>query len=99
MRRYRTTDQIQLPFKVHAVVNEISQTRIEYKISIKSLFEQKYSASHVIVRIPTPLNCATAKMSMVTGRAKYVPADNAIVWKYVCTGMMLWQILTDRRVY
>ncbi|KAH6574176.1 hypothetical protein BASA62_002567 [Batrachochytrium salamandrivorans] len=38
LMRYRTTENISLPFKVHAVVNELSPTRVEFRIAVKSLF-------------------------------------------------------------
>lgn len=85
LMRYRSTENIQLPFKIHPVVNFISSTRIEYKIHLKSQFMSKFNANNVVVKIPTPPNTAVVRglgnFGGGAGKAKYVPAENAIVWK------------------
>lgn len=81
--RYRTSDNINLPFRVHPVVTEIGKSKIEYKILVKANFSSKLNANNVVLTIPTPLNTAGVTCSVSAGKAKYVPADNSIVWKYV----------------
>ncbi|KAI8906919.1 Mu homology domain-containing protein [Gorgonomyces haynaldii] len=81
LMRYRTTDNISLPFKVHAIVNEISQTRVEFQIAIKAQYSSKIHATNVVVKVPTPLNTASAKINVQQGKAKYNGSENAIVWK------------------
>ncbi|KAG5460211.1 MAG: Mu homology domain-containing protein [Olpidium bornovanus] len=83
MMRYRTTENVNLPFRVHPVVNEIGKTRVEYKVLIKASFSSKLYANNVVVKIPTPLNTANTDIRVGAGKAKYVPAENAIVWKWV----------------
>ncbi|RUS34841.1 Mu homology domain-containing protein [Jimgerdemannia flammicorona] len=80
--RYRTTENVNLPFRVHPVVNEIGKSRVEYKINVKANFSPKLYANNVIIKIPTPLNAARVEVKVnSSGKAKYVPAENAIVWK------------------
>jgi AP-2 complex subunit mu-1 len=80
--RYRTTENVNLPFKVHPVVNEIGRTRVEYKINIKANFSPKLYAHNVVLKIPTPLNSAKVEVKVgAGGKAKYAPSENCIVWK------------------
>lgn len=79
--RYRSTENVNLPFRVHPVVNEIGKNRVEYKILVKANFSNKLYANNVVIKIPTPLNAAGTSTRVTTGKAKYVPAENAIVWK------------------
>lgn len=81
LMRYRSTENVNLPFRVHPVVHEIGKTRVEYKILVKANFSNKLYANNVVIKIPTPLNTAGTAMRVTTGKAKYVPAENAIVWK------------------
>lgn len=81
MNRYRTTENVSLPFKVHAVVNEVSSTTVEFKIAVKSQFSSNVFAQNVVVKIPTPLNTATTKIICAQGKAKYNGSENAIIWK------------------
>ncbi|KAF9381534.1 hypothetical protein BGX21_002079, partial [Mortierella sp. AD011] len=80
LMRYRTSDNINLPFKVHPVVTEIGKSKIEYRILVKANFSSKLYASNVVLNIPTPLNTTGVTCSASNGKAKYVPADNSIVW-------------------
>ncbi|KAJ9090170.1 clathrin associated protein complex medium subunit, variant 3 [Entomophthora muscae] len=81
LMRYRSTENVNLPFRVHPVVNEIGKTRVEYKILVKANFSNKLYANNVVIKIPTPLNTSGTSTRVTTGKAKYVPAENAIVWK------------------
>ncbi|KAH6583411.1 hypothetical protein BASA50_010289 [Batrachochytrium salamandrivorans] len=81
LMRYRTTENISLPFKVHAVVNELSPTRVEFRIAVKSLFSSKVFAQNIVIKIPTPLNTASTKINVTAGKAKYNGSENCMVWK------------------
>ncbi|EEH23278.1 hypothetical protein PABG_05489 [Paracoccidioides brasiliensis Pb03] len=81
LMRYRATDNVNLPFKVHPIVREIGTTKVEYSIAIKANYGSKLFATNVIVRIPTPLNTAKITERTSQGRAKYEPEHNNIVWK------------------
>jgi AP-2 complex subunit mu-1 len=81
LMRYRATENINLPFKVHAIVNEVNKTRVDYSISIRANFGPKLFATNVVVRIPTPLNTAKINERVSMGKAKYEPEHNNMVWK------------------
>jgi AP-2 complex subunit mu-1 len=66
---------------VHPIVDEVSKSRVEYNINLKANFDAKLSGSNIVLRIPTPLNTTNVKCQVLLGKAKYVPADNLIVWK------------------
>lgn len=81
--RYRSTTNINLPFRLHPIVNEVGKSRVEYAINLKANFDSKLSANGIVLRIPTPLNTVKVDCKVVVGKAKYVPAENVIVWKCV----------------
>ncbi len=81
LMRYRATDNINLPFRVHPIVNEIGKTKVEYSIAIKANFGPKLFATNVVVRVPTPLNTTKISERTSQGKAKYEPEQNNIVWK------------------
>ena len=58
LMRYRATENVNLPFKVHAIVNEVGKTKVEYSIGVKANFGPKLFATNVVIRVPTPLNTA-----------------------------------------
>lgn len=72
---------VQLPFRVHAVVNEASKTRVEYKVVVRSMYPHKIYGQNVVIRVPTPTNTSNARISVTGGKAKYVGSENCIVWK------------------
>jgi AP-2 complex subunit mu-1 len=54
---------------------------VDYKILVKSNFSAKLFANNVVVRIPVPTNASGVNTRVGAGKAKYVPAENMIVWK------------------
>ncbi|CAG8616552.1 18955_t:CDS:10 [Dentiscutata erythropus] len=80
LMRYRTTENVILPFRVHPVVNEIGKSRVEYRVTVKANFQPKLYANNVLIKIPTPLNTANINVRVSSGKAKYVPDENAINW-------------------
>jgi AP-2 complex subunit mu-1 len=81
MMRYRATENVNLPFKIHAIVREVGTMKVEYSIAIKANFGNKLSATNVAVKVPTPLNTAKISERTTQGKAKYEPENNCIVWK------------------
>ena len=63
------------------MISEIGKSRVEYRITVKATFSSKLYANNVVIRIPTPLNTANINLRVITGKAKYVPAENHIIWK------------------
>lgn len=81
LMRYRATENINLPFKIHAIVNEVGKTKVEYSIAIRANYGANLFATSVVIRIPTPLNTAETTERASQGKAKYEPEQNNIVWK------------------
>lgn len=82
LMRYRSSENVNLPFKIQVVVNEVGRSKVSYNLSIRSTFQNKLYAQNVILRIPTPLNTASVQdCKPSTGKAKYEPESNAIVWR------------------
>ncbi|GAA5996258.1 AP-2 complex subunit mu [Rhodotorula paludigena] len=81
LMRYRSTSNINLPFRVQPIVEEVGKSRVEYTVHVRALFQPKLSATNVVIKIPTPLNTASVDCKVGVGKAKYVPAENVIVWK------------------
>ncbi|KAF2721305.1 clathrin adaptor, mu subunit [Polychaeton citri CBS 116435] len=78
---YRATENVNLPFKVQAIVNEVGKSKVEYSVSIRANYGSKLFATGVVVKIPTPLNTASTTHRTSQGKAKYEPSENAIIWK------------------
>ncbi|KAJ4152753.1 hypothetical protein LMH87_009274 [Akanthomyces muscarius] len=108
LMKYRATENVNLPFKVHAIVNEVGRSKVEYSIGVKANFGPKLFATNVIVRIPTPLNTAKIIERCTQGKAKYEPSENCIVWKiarftgqseYVLSAEALLTSMTNQRAW
>lgn len=80
---YRSTSNVKLPLRLITTVTEIGTTAVSYVVTVKTNFNNKLSATNVVIRIPTPLNTTTVDCKVPNGKAKYVPAENVVVWKYV----------------
>lgn len=96
LMRYRTTNDITLPFRVIPLVRETSRQHMEIKVVLKSLFKPSLNAQHVEIKIPTPPNTAGVKVIALKGRARYKAGENSIVWKIKkIAGMRETQLTTD----
>jgi len=80
LMKYRTSENINLPFKVLPVVT-VSKTRVEYKVHVKANFNPNLIATHVVLKIPCPKNTATWRIQTIVGKAKYSAETSCIVWK------------------
>ena len=82
LMRYRATEDVNVPFRIHPIVTEVGRSKVSYNIAIRSTYMSKLFATAVALRIPTPLNTASVDgMRTTTGKARYEPESNAIVWK------------------
>lgn len=82
LMKYRTTESVKIPFEVISpLVTEHSDSRTEFKVTVKSKFLGEVTGKDVEISIPVPKNTATAKIYVQHGKAKYFPNKNAIVWK------------------
>lgn len=82
LMRYNISDRIIIPFKlVSPMITEFGKTRLEIKLTVKSLFDSRLFATNVVVTIPVPKNVANCKMFPNAGTAKYDAPQHAILWK------------------
>ncbi|EAU88943.2 AP-2 complex subunit mu [Coprinopsis cinerea okayama7 len=77
----KSTSNVKLPIKVIPTVTELGTMQVSYNVVVKANFNSKLAATNVVLRIPTPLNTASVDCKVGTGKAKYVPAENVVVWK------------------
>lgn len=81
LMKYRVTQNVNLPFKVIPVVNEMGRSRVEYDIKVRASFSPSLFATAVILKIPTPRNTASSKVNVSAGKCKYHPEHGLLVWK------------------
>lgn len=81
LMKYRTTENIEIPFTVTPIVKEHSKTRLEVKVAVKSNFKKDQFGTGVKIIIPLPKNTALCKIHTQAGKGKYTPEIDAIVWK------------------
>lgn len=81
LAKYRVTEGIELPFKATALMTEQGRTRMDVTVKVRSSFESKLTAANTIILIPVPPQTARASFQLSSGKAKYDPKRNALVWK------------------
>ncbi|UKZ58275.1 hypothetical protein TrVGV298_012142 [Trichoderma virens] len=72
LMRYRATENVNLPFKVHAIVNEVSRTKVEYSIGVKANFGSKLFATNGKAKYEPSENVIVWKIGRFTGQSEYV---------------------------
>ena len=84
------------------MVVEHGRSRVEYTVAVRATFNNKLSATEIVLRIPTPLNTTTVDVKCATGKGKYVPAENVIIWKYVPLPStychLFWCLMSGERI-
>ncbi|XP_063726817.1 AP-2 complex subunit mu-like [Symsagittifera roscoffensis] len=82
LMKYRTTNDIALPFRVHPMVTERDKKHaMDYKVILKSNFKPAIQAQKIEVKIPIPPNATNVQLICMKGRAKYKSGENIISWK------------------
>lgn len=81
LMRYRITENINLPFRVIPVIEERGKESVSVNVKIIGSFDPKLFSTNVVIVIPTPPNSARCKLFAGSGRAKYEPERQAIVWR------------------
>lgn len=61
-------------------MKQISSTRLEVRVTIKSVFSRERFGKNVQVVIPLPSNTANCKTTVAAGKAKYKASKSALVW-------------------
>jgi AP-2 complex subunit mu-1 len=88
LMKYRTTKDINLPFRVIPLVKETGKGKMEVKVIVKSNFKSTLIGQKIEVKIPTPPNTCGVQLICIKGKAKYKASENAIVWKIKRMGGM-----------
>ncbi|CAK9083494.1 AP-2 complex subunit mu (Clathrin assembly protein complex 2 mu medium chain) (Clathrin coat assembly protein AP50) (Clathrin coat-associated protein AP50) (Clathrin-adaptor medium chain Apm2) (Mu2-adaptin) (Plasma membrane adaptor AP-2 50 kDa protein) [Durusdinium trenchii] len=81
LMKYRITENVELPFKVIPVVEEMGRTKLYYNIRLVAEYAPERNASNIVLKIPCPSNAAKVRPVVGKGRAKYDPAQHAIIWR------------------
>jgi AP-2 complex subunit mu-1 len=79
--RYRKTENISVPFVISPMVHDLPGNKLEIRVNVRSNYDPKLSANPLILMVPLPENTADVKITAPAGRARYVPEQNAVVWK------------------
>ncbi|GMM57997.1 Apm4 protein [Maudiozyma humilis] len=87
LMKYHVTEDINLPFKVSPIVTVVSSSAsttsaIDYRISLKSLFPSKLSATDVTLRIPVPPGTIDCKINTSNGSCRFIPEEHAMLWRF-----------------
>ncbi|KAK4349610.1 hypothetical protein RND71_032365 [Anisodus tanguticus] len=81
LMKYRITEGVNLPFRVLPTIKELGRTRMEVNVKVKSVFGAKMFSLGVVIKIPVPKQTAKTNFQVTSGRAKYNPAIDCLVWK------------------
>lgn len=80
LMKYRVTENINLPFRILPVYEEISETTLKINIKVIANFSKQVSAQNVELKIPVPPNTANVMPKVGFGSAEYNSADQTIDW-------------------
>ncbi|QDZ24782.1 subunit mu of clathrin/coatomer adator AP-2 complex [Chloropicon primus] len=81
LMKYRASENLHIPFKVFPNIKDVGRSRIEVRVTIKSLYASKLMAMRCLVKIPVPKYTAKARFDMAGGKCKYDAASNMLIWK------------------
>ncbi|KAK8804439.1 hypothetical protein WA538_001956 [Blastocystis sp. DL] len=80
LMKYRVTENINLPFRILPVYEEISGTTLKINIKLIANFSKQVAAQNVELKIPVPPNTANVMPKVASGTATYNSADQTIDW-------------------
>jgi AP-2 complex subunit mu-1 len=80
LMKYRVTSPSQ-PFRLFPNISEEGKTKLIITLKVNAEYPENFKADFVIVKIPVPPTTASARITTSKGRAKYEPAERALVWK------------------
>ncbi|KAG6407548.1 hypothetical protein SASPL_130540 [Salvia splendens] len=87
LMKYRITEGVNLPFRVLPTIKELGRTRMEVNVKVKSVFAAKMFALGVVIKIPVPKQTAKTSFQVTSGKAKYSPSIDCLVWKLVLSSL------------
>jgi AP-4 complex subunit mu-1 len=81
---YRINGEFRMPFRVHAVIEEIAPYKVEVIVMIRSEIPEASHAANVIVKLPVPRNtvgCTCELSDSGPGNAaEYNAAEKKVIW-------------------
>lgn len=81
LMHYRKTEQIFPPFTITPMVRDTAQNRLEIRVNVLANYDAKLSANPLILKVPLPANAAEVAVTCSSGRGKYIPEQNSVLWK------------------
>jgi AP-2 complex subunit mu-1 len=79
---YRTTENIESPFKLLPNVKVLGRNRLELSLQVTAVYDRNITATNVRIDFPCPKNTAKAQIHNVgQGKARFDPAQGAVVWR------------------
>ncbi|KAF3933067.1 Stonin-2 [Dactylellina cionopaga] len=78
---YRLNTAVKPLIWVECVVENHSNTRIEYMLKAKAQFKRRSTANNVEIIVPVPEDADTPRFRTNTGSVHYAPEKCAIIWK------------------
>mmetsp|Transcript_22168 Transcript_22168/g.32084 ORF Transcript_22168/g.32084 Transcript_22168/m.32084 type:complete len:427 (-) Transcript_22168:300-1580(-) len=76
---YRLNMQVRPLVWVDAVI-ELKATRVEYLVKVRSQLKPRCIANNVQIRLPVQLDADTPSFKCSSGKYKYVPAKDELLW-------------------
>ncbi|GJD08566.1 AP-1 complex subunit mu-1 [Galdieria sulphuraria] len=76
---YRLSTPMRPLIWVDAMI-EFHPYRVNYTINVRAQFKPKYTANSVKIHIPTPPDADTPSFKSASGRVKYTPEKDVVVW-------------------
>lgn len=80
LMKYRVTENINLPFRILPVYEEISGTTLKINVKVIANFSKQVSAQNVDIKLPVPPNTANVMPKAAFGTAAYNAKDQTIDW-------------------
>ncbi|KAG6384085.1 hypothetical protein SASPL_156127 [Salvia splendens] len=82
LMKYRITEGVNLPFRVLPTIKELGRTRMEVNVKVgeECLWGQNV-CSWSVIKIPVPKQTAKTSFQVTSGKAKYSPSIDCLVWK------------------
>lgn len=81
LMKYRITENVNLPFRLIPVIEERGKTAVAVNVKAIANFNPTFFGTNVVIIIPCPPNAARCRLHVGSGRAKYEPERQAIVWR------------------
>ena len=80
LMNYRLNIQLKPLIWVEVNINQVTNTRIEYKVKAKSNYKNKSTAKNVCIFIPVPNDLNNPLFKTQNGTVSYLPSKEAIQW-------------------